>query len=29
LAPDPAGTLKNVSFPRLCGQMMFGGHGPG
>ena len=27
LAPDPAGTLRNVAFPRLCGQMMFGGHG--
>ena len=25
LAPDPAGTLRNVSCPRLCGQMMFGG----
>ena len=29
LAPDPAGTLRNVSCPRLCGQMMFGGHGLG
>ena len=29
LAPDPAGTLRNVTFPRLCGQMMFGGHGLG
>ena len=29
LAPDPAGTLRNVAFPRLCGQMMFGGHGLG
>jgi len=27
LAPDPAGTLRNVSCQRLCGQMMFGGHG--
>jgi hypothetical protein len=29
LAPDPAGTLRNVSCQRLCGQMMFGGHGLG
>ena len=29
LAPDPACTLRNVSCRRLCGQMMFGGHGLG
>ena len=29
LAPDPAGTLRNVACPRLYGQMMFGGHGLG
>jgi len=29
LAPDPAGTLRNVSCRRLCFQMMFGGHGLG
>jgi len=29
LSPDPAGTRRNVSCQRLCGQMMFGGHGLG
>ena len=29
LSPDPAGTRRNVSCQRLCGQMMFGVHGLG
>ena len=27
MAPDPAGTLKNVSCPRLCHQTLFRGRG--
>ena len=29
MAPDPAGTLRNVSSRLLCFQVMFGGHGMG